>query len=619
MGVPRGNGSGQGRPSSALPSGRSALLGGRRGLQQRRLAASLPFQPQRSVLANAKTKLKTAIISVVLIMLSGTAFNVFPQCPADSFSAGLTSAQKIQKLKEVKVESLDESCVIAILGKFNKENNKTVAEQVIGLVNRWVEKKPLTLALFYNCAAMAAVQGGRETGAGVLALWKGNGRDIHHLPVQFSRTGQQAQADSLWRALDRCAPLNMQKLLEWARVREVLGAYNGSVELYCRALHADPRALDLVYGRLYQLFENASTDTVAAALGPFERCVFDLAEIDTLGVQLWLADFYGRRSMDAQEMNVLGLFGASSQQLFPRLMDMARVRYIRGFYAKAIVPAQVAYRRAASPQAKTTAAGMLYQAYRALGRNDSALLWLKRADLSSEKGRIDAVVLYQCAGALSEAQKILQGLPTSFVRDTLEVRQRLFAGDTKEAADLVLRGGKRWSDRPSDWILWKARTLLFDNRTGALSALMDSVKIDPSWKQSGEILDYRYRLQLFGRSGGARAVWCGIEYDCYTGHPQRAEKRLAQASAPADFKQELALRIIREYCAQGNRTAAAEFFRGQGSFSGADSPEYLFLFARTLLESGQTAASRDLLLRLIRDFPDDVFSEKARILLARLK
>jgi hypothetical protein len=83
------------------------------------------------------------------------------------------------------------------------------------------------------------------------------------------------------------------------------------------------------------------------------------------------------------------------------------------------------------------------------------------------------------------------------------------------------------------------------------------------------------------------------------------------------FKIPLLLLIIKDQLERGKITVAEALFERQGDT--VDSPEYLYLRAQTLLninvrENGGRAQA--LLGRIIRDFPEDVFSEKARVLLA---
>ena len=434
---------------------------------------------------------------------------------------------------------------------------------------------------------------------------------------ECERNNRPAEADSLFAVLDRYKALNLEDLLRWAHVRVVLNRYSGSAGLYSRVLGVDPQLIHIVYGQFSQLFENAPAESVTAALGTFQKDVFSRRGIDTLGLQLWLANLCARRGLDSAEMEVLKAVPATSQRLIPRLLDMARERYGRGFYAEAVLPAAVAYDRAGSPGLKTGAAALLYQAYQALRKNDSALVWLGRADLSNESRKTDAAALYQCAGRLSDAKALIVSLPPSFSRDTLELRQFLWNGDSRKAAELAEKGGREWLRRPDETLLWKVRTLLFDGSIEDLAAIFDTVSIAASWRGAKELIDYRFRLQLFNRSKEALSVWAHIEYDLFTGMPERAVRRFSERAVPAELKSALLLRIIRDLLEQGNTQAAGRLLEEQGEKAG--SPEYLYRYAEVLLRNGQFDRARELLLRIIREYSGDVFSEKARVLLAKLQ
>jgi tetratricopeptide (TPR) repeat protein len=261
----------------------------------------------------------------------------------------------------------------------------------------------------------------------------------------------------------------------------------------------------------------------------------------------------------------------------------------------------------------------MYQAYQGLRKNDSALLWLGRTDSTSDVRRIDAVSLFQGCGRMKEARDLIDKIVPSFDRDTLTIRQCIFEGNLKGAAEELRKSGSRWTLSPKETLLWKARILLFSGSFDELTSLFDSVSIEPSLNGAKEMLDYRFRLQIFQRSPAALASWSQIECALFTGNPEAAiEKLPAVHLLPADPAIALRLLVIRELLARDNVKGALALFR-QPIAEAATSPEYLYLYADAELKSGLIDPAREHLLRIIRDFPDDVFSEKARILLARLE
>jgi hypothetical protein len=161
------------------------------------------------------------------------------------------------------------------------------------------------------------------------------------------------------------------------------------------------------------------------------------------------------------------------------------------------------------------------------------------------------------------------------------------------------------------------RTLLFNRSFEDCAALLDTADLPPSRGGTREILDCRFYLQLFQRSPEALAAWSRCEYDIFIGKPERALQRMTDPAVPADLATALAIRIVNVLMARGRTDMAAAYFREHGE--DVDSPEYLYLYASALIQTGGSVRAPELLSRIIRDYPNDVFAEKSRILLAKLR
>jgi hypothetical protein len=212
---------------------------------------------------------------------------------------------------------------------------------------------------------------------------------------------------------------------------------------------------------------------------------------------------------------------------------------------------------------------------------------------------------------------MIGSLRKSFSRDTLEIRQRLYSGDARGGLDCAAGLGRQWSDRPADITLWRIRCMLFCGVTDGFGAILDSATVDPSRESGRELIDYRYYWNMFSRSKDVLDVWKKIEYDLYIGQADRASERMLGIALPKEMHTAILLRLLRELKARGHTALLLRQFSVQSDIPVA--PEYVYLHAETLLASGREKAEvEELLLRLIREFPTDVFSQKARILLARL-
>ncbi|MBN2188679.1 MAG: hypothetical protein JW699_04435 [Chitinispirillaceae bacterium] len=419
----------------------------------------------------------------------------------------------------------------------------------------------------------------------------------------------------MYRKLDSCNALNAELLIKWVRCRELLGRYAGSVELYCRLMEAEPRFDGVVYGRLHQLFEDAPRDSIGAALAAFERCALGRRGIDTLGARLRLARCYAGFGLDSAELSVLAAASGPPAKTVPKFMEMARERYAGRRYAAAIRAATLAYERG-SGRVKTGAADLLSRSYRSLRRYDSALVWITRSDLSNESRKTDAAALYQHAGRLAEAGELIGTLSRSFGRDTLELRQYLYGGDTRGAREFAQKAFAARPQLPDEAMLWKARTLLFDGAFDGLSALLDTVVTSSSRPVTALILECRLMLKSLRNSDAALAAWSRQEYEVFAGKAGRAAARLSGQEVPSDCRTVLTVRFVKELLARGDTSAAADFFDRQSG--NIDAPEYLYLYAEHLLRAAGPEQAGTILLRVIKDYPDDVFSDKSRVLLAKI-
>lgn len=442
---------------------------------------------------------------------------------------------------------------------------------------------------------------------------------------QSERESKFSQIDSLYTVLDNFGVLNAQHYLNWARTKEVMGDYTSMAGLYCRVSALDVRLTDITFRQMARAFESAPVDSIRSGFGMYQKCAFSVRGLDTMRLALWFADFYSHHGMDAEELRILQFATVSSDQLVPRLLDLAREQYGRGRFEKAILPARIAFGRSRDAGMKNSAARLVYQSFQALYRRDSALVWLGRTEITSDNARIDAIGLYQMSGQLAEAGNNIAMLAPSFKRDTLEIRQRLFAGDTKAAMELAekLGGSSSGKAHLREALLWKMRTILFSGRANDLTVLFDSQTVDPSWEGAREVLDCRLIFQRLSRDPAALAGWSRLEYDIFTGKPIPVAELVAP-SISKESRTVLLLRLIKDLFAKGDYPAAQAVFNEKSVIADAPdvpeaSAEYRYLHAETLVRNGMVAPAQEMLSGIIEDSPTDIYSEKARILLRKLK
>ena len=558
-----------------------------------------------------------SLLHVPLLIL-GISLGTVWSCPGDSITISTSPAEKTKQIKSLPVEKLDESCFSALLEKLQPATDTATPDLALSIIERWTGRNGFSIPLFRQCAGMDFVAQRRECGNRLARAWERKNGPVMGVIGRLDAAGERGSEDSLFSAFDQCRSLAGDQLLRWAHLREVVGGYTGAAAVYGKALAADRRFCNTVFMKMYELLENSSGDTIASALAAFRRETVPCQGGDTAGIQTWIAGFYCSHGMDGEALSVLTEVPATMARLAPGIFGIARQRFEGGRYAGAIAPAKTVYEHCDDQQLKTATADILYIAYQRLGDVDSALLWIRRTGMAGERRSVDAAVLYQEAGRLPEAKAIISALHPSLSRDTLAVRQLLWSGDTGGAVRAMSRRKDgQWALHPDEWLLWRSRVLLFDGTLGELSALLDSNEVPASWHGAQEVLNDRYLLQLFGQWAEALRVWPEVEYDLFRGKSDEARTRVAGAELRPEPRGALVLRIVNDLLRRGGAAAAEKVFAEQGE--PLDLPEYLYCYAETLVAAGKADRAQALLLRIVRDFPGTIFTEKARVLLAKLR
>jgi tetratricopeptide (TPR) repeat protein len=545
-------------------------------------------------------------------------FTMYAACPATGSFGGSAPVEKKRLLKGIIVETLDNACMDTIIEALKSESDDELFLQVEKLIETWSVSNGFSLSLLSRCADIPFFAREKDAGRRITAMWERRNKPLDEAIEYLSNSGRQDEADSLFHAFDRCVKLGPDALLRWAAVKETRGMYNGMLSLYCRSINTDPRSAGFALGRLSQFLENAPSDTVHRMLCALGEGVLSARGIDTLMTLVWIADMYAEHGFISEEIRILERSARASPELIVRLLDIARNQERKGAREPAVAAARIVYQKAQNDQLRQTAAAIACRSFQELHRTDSALVWLERCDVSTERGKIDAIVLFQNANKPTKAQSMIGGMRKSFSRDTLEIRQRLYIDDARGGLELATGLGRVWTDRTAAITLWKVRCMLFCGVTENFGAILDSATVDPSQESGRELVDYRYYWNMLSRSKDAIAAWRMVEYDLYTGRAERAVDRMQGIVLPEEMQTALLLRLLRVLKAQGRTALLLRQFIGRSDIPG--SPEYAYLHAETLLESGGGSAEAvELLLRLIKDYPADVFSQKARILLSRLR
>jgi hypothetical protein len=449
-------------------------------------------------------------------------------------------------------------------------------------------------------------------------------RTIRERGLAGIESGNLAEADSLLSLSDSAGMLSAHDYLRWLEVKAVLSDYKAAARLCCKidAREArEPRLSPMGRGRLLQMIEEQPAAVKREALAAYRGCALMSRGCDTLVFKQWLSRAYASFGLFAQQDSLLAQLDTKNYPSAQDYLDAAAERFSQGFVSEAVVPAQRAYDRAnglgeRGGAARSLTATMLFMWYRQALKPDSASHWLERASLSDERLKVPAIAFLQGAGMLDRADSLLATLRPSVIRDTLTLRQMLFAGDAKGAYS---RAGRLPLARDA-FVLWKTRTAVFSGNGNDLYGWIDTVSFAAASDGGEEILSYRYRLDMlaFVAASAPQALhdFCALSYGLWRGKPDKTAA-LRFTAYPRDVREMLVCDIVKGFIRLG-RFGEAQAAAATLNVDSAG-PELRYYYADCCLRQGFLDKGAAVLEQLMLAFPNDVFSGRARILLANLK
>jgi len=452
-------------------------------------------------------------------------------------------------------------------------------------------------------------------------------------------------ADTLYRALDAEGSLDAQELIRYGRVKCLLGDYRAAAAIYCRAA-ADKRLEHVAVTQLEQLFADADSAQRSDAARGFLNCVLALPSADTAFYRNRLADFCGRHGHFDEEISILTALNTQSAPTGRKLADVARAHFSNRRYRLAAAAASAAYSRLEEGnQFRTSAAFTAHQAYTQLKARDSALVWLSRSGATDKDAKISAVALNQETGRLDEAASLLEQLPPSLSKDTLTVRAYVFSGELGKALNHIATAKTpSWVMSPRERMLWRIRCLIFQGQPYDAAPTLDSLKFMPSWNAASETLRYKYWLQKLDEGNappGSAQTWGRQEYYIYTGNLTAAVKALSelitatgvQSISAGGVVESMAIRLagaLSDNLKYKEALSVLDMLSGQVgnpnvnlnlnlkfSTDNTRSPEYMFVKAELLKELGRNDDANNIAQKILKDYPADVFAQRARMLLTK--
>jgi tetratricopeptide (TPR) repeat protein len=477
--------------------------------------------------------------------------------------------------------------------------------------------RSFSLALLARIAPLfGAGDGARE----VAGLWeKHNGRFRQSIERRDA-AGEYQSLDSLFAAFHTLGICDVFDLVRWTGVKMLLGDVPAAGRIFCDIVNTDPGLIPLVQSRFDYALTDATPAQRATALAACRECAAALADRSSRDSMLgWLALVYGRCGFDREEYSIASTQISDSCIAGRVLGEIAQRHYAQNRPRQVVDPAARAWRICSESQHRSWCAILLAHSYTQLGNRDSTALWLKRMNLNDPRSAMGAVSLFQQAGLTGAADSIIRMLPPSVQRDTLAIRNLLFSNKAREARAYIRAclSSTSWLASPSDISLWRVRGALFDADMASTAAWLDSAKIAPEWEYAQELLQQKYALSLMQMDSDAFSLWSRLCLAIYTNKLQPCIDSLSAIRHLLPAVQEHYIATLAGKLLDNGQPRDAATALHALPDSGA-TPRILFYRAEVARMQGEVAAAQKLFDQLILRYPQDVFSNRARMALMRM-
>lgn len=496
---------------------------------------------------------------------------------------------------------------------FKQDNSLETTKAAFAAVAARSSLRGISDTLLFCCFLDAKIRTSGRFFSLIKQGWRSSHPSVSAVFSRYHMHGSPEQANMLGAIFDEEHLLSFYDLLRWVEIKQVLELYGEIPELYCRVLHGEPRIKTIVLSQFATLLRETSPSVADTLLQRFLGCSSE-GQLPAKPLAEWVIAQYGRLNLFDRQIELFLATEKQREQQAVGLIAMSEELYQQQSFAAAAKSAKVAYKRAAAQDLKEQAATLVYHALRELGSRDSTQIWFKRAHIVSDRGRAQGAELFLSSGNPAEASRLIAALSPSVLRDTLHLHQLLVTDSLAVAATLLANGGVL-ADSPVAAYAWRVRTLLFGGKTDACLVLLDSIPVTLPAVQSRELLGYRYWLLRFSGNKEALAIFAQIQYTLYKGKPGLAADLLCTAQAGAAYSWRLGVLVAQEQT-KGNDPEGA--LRTLGCAPADSEPEYLYCKADAFYRLRRLDAAEQLLERLVLEYPDNVHTVKARLLLAKV-
>jgi hypothetical protein len=556
-----------------------------------------------------------------------TASTCFAACGEDSSWETLSFSQKVSSFQP-HLNSTSIECLSSALASIDKNIDEDAVKNFVSLLQKWATTNTFGHQLLFAGYSNEFIHRNHATWQAIEGLWGKSNTSPYAAIVSLANSGEPLIADTLLRILDSEGKVDIPELLRWAKIKIVIHDYALVPALYCRIMGKKAqtskdstsllRVQSLALGQFYSQIDEIRGETADQMLQQYKKCTLEMLDADSSSIRSWLAQMYSHLSMFDRELEILTSIvpSKSAATLGADLADLARERFLYQQYIPALRAAKASFVRTLDGEIKADAASIIYQSFQALGLQDSALIWLKKADITTDNRIIDAVVLYQNSGQIQQSQAFIDKLGPSLVKDTLQIRTFIMSNNIEKAISRLNESTFLKKSAPEK-LLWRVRILLFTNKIAEVKAALDSSTIPIGHDFAKELLLYKYWLERLQDCPEALSAWTAIEYNIYIGKLEKCLLLSQNERIGKACQWRLALRVARVFHEKMNLSAAVEAMNG---YNEKDvSAEFLYFKAQYLYEFGKIALAKELLQRIVLDFTNEIYSGKARLLLSKME
>ncbi|MBD3321209.1 MAG: hypothetical protein GF350_08960 [Chitinivibrionales bacterium] len=567
----------------------------------------------------------TRIAGALLVLLLGS--TVSAECPySDSLWDEMPKKKQRQLLDNPDLESLDSTCFSLFLSKYSVLRGPA-SPSIPRIIRQYSQKQGFfSRDLLFNALRIKSAEANKEKAdkndwTSLIARWEQLNGPMQVTISRLRKAGDIAAADSLYQVFDRGINLTGIDLIRWAQIKGVLEEYESAARLLCRAQAQDPKIQALVRHDCARLIADAGPEQQLSALNAFAGCFLE-SNPDIQSIQQfrrWIATVYFRYNLDSAAVSLLLKTESDTLPVGKELLAVAKNLVKEGRHAQAFFPARSAYGRLKKEKARSSCAALLSRLFHEQGALDSAIWWLEKVNHQETGSIAQAVSLYQQAGFTDRARPLISRIQPSITRDTLLIRHYLFSHQLDSACNAAraLDEYARWRNNKPDALLWKIRTNLYCGKTLQAGAGIDSLTFQASWPYAEEILHYKLCFSRFSVSRDAITEWGKVEYAHYIGRPETITLSDRFTEYPVATKEIIVLRLANSFLSAREPEQALIALNNVSTENA--SSELRYTRADALIRAGQLDRGKTILEQLIMEYPHDVFSNKARILLMKIQ